>query len=681
MWRRCLVLSDSYTCRLAVDIIRSFVHGLQATLCNEVGYVMPTMLPNINGPEELKQLSPADLTALAQELRTFIKDFTGTTGGHIGSGMGVVEITLALHYLFDFEKHDHLIMDVGHQCYPHKILTGRRDKMFTIRQYQGISGFPDPAESPYDRVKTGHGGTSLTTAIGMAVGLKNAGLNDGRRVVAMLGDAGLQERVALEALNHGGAFENLPLLIVLNDNEHGIGPAVGAMRKYFSMVRSGPIYRTAKRNFQRLVKTVEKTSPFVGQLASDVAERVKSGVNGLIPTVFPGALFETLGYQYYGPIDGHDIPTLLESLEACRSFERPVVLHCITTKGKGYAYTDDRLGYHSSNPSTQITGHLPKEFSCQGGPAYTNIFVDEAIQMAREDPRIVTLTAAMLEGTGLTTFQQEFPHRCFAVGMAEQHAVGMAQGLALAGQKPICVVYSTFMQRAIDQLFQEISLINTPIILGLDRAGLVGPDGTTHNGVFDITYCRMFPNMVLMAPRDGTELRKMMRLCKDHPGPTAIRYPRTNTPLPEAELPSQDFEVGESELLQDGTDGCLLAYGAMVYPALDVARDILSRHGRRLAVINARFAKPLDASMLERECGRQPVIFTLEDHMRSGGFGSAVLEHINSLGCNQAKVEIIAIEDRWIDHGQRIEGLTAAGLDVPSLLEKVEHRLLAMASP
>jgi 1-deoxy-D-xylulose-5-phosphate synthase len=548
--------------------------------------------------------------------------------------------------------------------------------MLTIRQKGGLSGFPDPAESSYDRVKTGHGGTSLTTAIGMALGIKNAGLSDGRKVIALVGDSGFQEGVAFEALNHGGSFDDLPLLIVLNDNEHGIGPAVGAMRKYFSMVRSGPIYRTAKRNFQRFFKTVERTSPTMGQLAFDVAERLKSGVTSLLPTVFPGALFEALGYQYYGPVDGHDIPTLLESLEACRSFARPVVLHCITTKGKGYSYQEDRLGYHSGNPSKRITAHLPNEFSCQGGPAYTNVFVDEAIAMAREDPRVVAITAAMLEGTGLVKFQQEFPERCFDVGMAEQHAVGMAQGLALAGQKPICAVYSTFMQRAVDQLFQEIALINTPVMLCLDRAGVVGPDGATHNGVFDIAYCRMFPNMVVMAPRDATELRKMMRLGKDHTGPTAIRYPRTNTPLPEDELPGQDFDIGEAELLLDGTDGCLLAYGAMVYPALDVARHIFERHGRRLAVVNARFAKPLDAKMLEREFNRQPVLFSLEDHMRSGGFGAAVLEHANAHGHDSTKLSILAIEDEWIDHGQRVEALAMAGLDLPSLVEKVERRLL-----
>ncbi len=637
---------------------------------------MSNLLECIKSPVDLKKLTPKKLPRLADELRTFIKDFTNITGGHIGSGLGVVELTIALHYLFDFKDRDHLVMDVGHQCYPHKILTGRAEEMFSIRQRDGISGFPDPNESPYDRVKTGHGGTSITTAIGMAAGIVNAGLNDGRRVVALIGDGGIQEGSALEALNHGGTFGELPLLIILNDNEHGIGPTVGAIRKYFSKIRSVPIYRTAKRNFKKLVKAMEEKAPFMGRLTYDVADRVKSGVEHLIPSVNPGELFEALGYFYFGPIDGHHLPTLLESLSICRDFKRPVVLHCITTKGKGYSYKQDRLGYHAGKPSKRITAHLPKEFSCQGGPTYTNIFADEAIRMAREDKRIITLTAAMLEGTGLVKFQKEFPDRCFDVGMAEQHAVGLAQGLALAGQKPICAVYSTFMQRAVDQIFQELALIETPVMLCLDRAGVVGPDGATHNGVFDIAYCRMFPKMVVMAPRDGAELRKMMRLAKDHPGPTAIRYPRTQTPLPEAEIPVDDFVAGESELLRDGPDGCLLAYGAMVYPALDVARTLYECHGLRLAVVNARFAKPLDAAMVRRELERQEVVFTLEDHVRAGGFGAAVLEHANHHGLDGRKLEIIAIDDRWIDHGQRVEALAMAGLDVPSLTRTVTRRLL-----
>ena len=641
---------------------------------------MKSLLDSIKGPSDLKKLKAEELPLLAEEIRLFIKEFTGVTGGHIGSGLGVVELTIALHYLFELKEQDHLVMDVGHQCYPHKILTGRREDMYSIRQRDGISGFPDPHESPYDRVKTGHGGSSISTAVGMAAGLVNSGADEHQRVLALIGDGGIQEGAALEALNHGGAFDELPLIVILNDNEHGIGPTVGALRKHFSKIRSGSIYRTAKENFKKFVKQIEEQSQFMGRLTYEVVDRMKSSVQHLLPSVNPGELFEALGYLYYGPIDGHDMPTLLESLTICRSMKRPVVLHVITKKGKGYSYKEDRLGYHAGKPSKKITAHLPMEFTRQGGPAYTEIFVEEAMKMAEEDPRVMALTAAMLEGTGLIKFQNKYPNRCFDVGMAEQHAVGMAQGLALAGQKPICAVYSTFMQRSVDQIFQELALINTPVMMCLDRAGVVGPDGATHNGVFDIAYCRMFPNMVVMAPRDGSELRRMMRLGIDYPGPTAIRYPRTNTPLPELELPGSDFNVGESELLIDGTAGCLMAYGALVYPALDAAEVIRERHGLQLAVVNARFAKPIDANTLTKELARQPVVFTLEDHVKAGGFGSAVLEEANALKLDTDKLEIIAIEDHWVDHGQRIEALAMAGLDAPSLVKRIERRLLPQLS-
>jgi len=636
---------------------------------------MGKLLEGIECPEDLKKLHADELPAVAEEIRAYIKQFTTVTGGHIGSGMGVVELTVALHYLFDFKDRDHLVMDVGHQCYPHKILTGRRAQMTSIRQKGGLSGFPDPKESPYDRVKTGHGGTSLTTAIGMAVALKAAGHDDGRKVVAMVGDAGMQEGIALEALNHAGTFEDLPLVIILNDNEHGIGPAVGSLMKYFSRVRSGPIYRTAKRTYKSWTKSIQEHNEWLGKIAFEVADRFKSGIQALLPHVNPGELFEALDLFYYGPIDGHDLPTLLEALVACRTFKRPVVLHCITTKGMGFSYKEDRLGYHAGKPHKKITAHLPKEFSVQGGPAYTNVFVEEALAMAEEDDRVDAITAAMLEGTGLVRFQEKYPSRCFDVGMAEQHAVGLAQGLALAGRKPICAVYSTFMQRSIDQIFQELALIDTPVMMCLDRAGVVGPDGATHNGVFDIAYCRMFPGVVVMAPRDGSELRAMMRLAMAHPGPTAIRYPRTSTPAEERAVEAP-LEIGRGELLEDGTDGCLLAYGAMVYPALDVAAAIRARHGLELAVVNARFAKPLDGELIARELTRQPHVFTLEDHVRAGGFGAAILEHANANGLDARKLTIFAIEDTWIDHGQRVEALQMAGLDVAGLIRRVEATLL-----
>ncbi len=640
-----------------------------------------SILETINSPDDLKRLDRAQFPQLAEEMRAFIKDFTGFTGGHIGSGLGVIELTLALHTVFNFNQHDKLVLDTGHQCYPHKIVTGRRDRMRTIRQAGGLSGFPDPKESPFDTVKTGHGGTSITTALGLAAGFLNSGKMSsesdqvGPKAVAMIGDTALQEGSALEALNHGGSFKKLPLLVILNDNEMGISPAVGAMSKYFSKVRAGRVYRSTTENVNRMVSALERDSPKVGGLVRDVIDHVKVGLTGLMPSVTPGALFEALGYFYYGPIDGHDFPTLFEALEACQKLDRPVVLHCITHKGKGFSDKEDFYCYHAGNPDKKVSAHLPKEFADQGGPTYTDVFVDEALKMAREDPRVVALTAAMLQGTGLAKFQAEFPDRCHDVGMAEQHCVGMAQGLVLAGQKPICAIYSTFMQRAIDQIFQEVSLINLPLMMCLDRAGVVGPDGATHNGVFDITWARMLPNMTVMAPRDATELRAMMRLGMSHDGPTTIRFPRTSTPILDRERPARNFGVGESELLEDGRDGCLLAFGAMVYPALDAAKIIHEQHGLRLAVVNARFAKPLDARMMDREFRRQPVVFTLEDHSATGGFGSAVLEHCLAHGLDGSKTELIAIPDRYIDHGQRVEALAMAGIDVAGIVTRVRQRL------
>jgi 1-deoxy-D-xylulose-5-phosphate synthase len=636
---------------------------------------MASLLSTINSPADLKRLDPALFPKLADEMREYIREFTAFTGGHIGSGLGVVELTIALHRVFDCLDRDKLILDTGHQCYPHKLLTGRRGNMMTIRQAGGISGFPDPKESPYDLVKTGHGGASIATAVGIAVGMQNAGLDDGRRAIAVIGDSALQEGMALEALNHGGSFKKLPLIVILNDNEMGISPAVGAMAKFFSKVRSGKVYRNTSDNLDRMVGNIERDSPGVGGFVREVFDHMRAGAHSMLPAVRPGVLFEALGYFYYGPIDGHDFPTLLQALESCRRVDRPVVLHCITHKGKGYSEKADFYRYHAGNPDKAISAHLPREFAAQGGPPYTDVFVDEAMKLAREDKRVVALTAAMLQGTGLAKFQAEFPDRCHDVGMAEQHCVGMAQGLLLAGQKPICAVYSTFMQRAIDQIFQEVALINLPLMMCLDRAGVVGPDGATHNGVFDIAYSRMLPNMTVMAPRDGSELRAMMRMSINHSGPTAIRFPRCATPRVEAERAAKTFAFGESELLEDGRDGALVAYGAMVYPALDAAAEILRVHGKKLAVVNARFAKPLDAKMLEREFLRQPAVFTLEDHAVAGGFGSAVLEHASAHSLDIHKLDVIGIPDRFIDHGQRIEALAAAGLDVPSITARVCERL------
>lgn len=636
-------------------------------------------LDRIDHPNDLKRLNRKELPEVASEIRAFITETTKYTGGHIGSGLGVAELTVALHYIFDFEEKDHLIFDVGHQCYPHKILTGRRERMRTLRQKDGLSGFPNPDESVYDRVKTGHGGTSLSTAIGMAVAMQKDPELKSNRVVALIGDAALQEGVALEALHHGGALEELPLVVILNDNAHGIGPAVGALSKSFSLIRSGSIYRFARGRLKRFVKKAERKSSRLGQIANDVYNQLKMYMHGFIPKLKPRNLFETLDFFYYGPIDGHDIPTLLEALRICRSFKRPVILHCITQKGKGHSEVQDRLAYHAGKPDSSLFAHLQPEHTRLGKETFTDVFANQAIQLAEQDEDVMAITAAMADGTGLIEFKKRFPERFHDVGMAEQHAVGLAQGLALGGKKPLCAVYSTFMQRAFDQIFQELSLINTSVVLCLDRAGVVGPDGATHNGVFDIAYCRMFPNMTLMAPRDGKLLRQMMRLALHHQGPSAIRFPRTRVPHADAELPAGELVLGRAEQLVSGNDGTLIAYGSMVYICLDVLDLLKQKHGLSFSLIDARFAKPLDGEMIRAELTRQAIVFTVEEHVVAGGFGSAVMEWAQKEKLPTEKLSILAIEDEWIEHGHRAEALETAGLSANRIVERIMEQVAVKA--
>ncbi|MBE7492844.1 MAG: 1-deoxy-D-xylulose-5-phosphate synthase [Planctomycetes bacterium] len=635
------------------------------------------LLEQADTPQGLKQLDARDLPKLAQEMRAFIIDsVSGRTGGHLGSGLGAVELTIALHYHYNLLDHDSVVFDVGHQCYPHKLLTGRRGQFGTLRQYHGISGFPDPKESPYDRVKTGHGGTSLSTALGIAIANKQLGRDD-RTSIAVIGDGALQEGQALEALNHGGDLRDLKYLVILNDNEHGIGPATGALASYFSKFRTSHAYTAAKRDIKRVLKSLEESTGSVGRALHDVLDHVKAGMHGLMPATHPGVLFEELGYFYYGPIDGHDIEALLEAFENVSRIPKPVLLHVLTKKGKGFKDDiPDHYAYHAAKTSSKLTAHLPKEYARTGGLAYTDVFVEKTLDLMARDPKVVAITAAMLQGTGLEIVQKKYPERVFDVGMAEQHAVGFAQGLKMGGMKPICAIYSTFLQRSVDQLFQELALIKLPVLLALDRAGLVGPDGATHNGVFDIAYISMLPNFVVMAPRDATELRKMMEFGLELGLPSAVRFPRTNSPRPDAELPdAQPIELGRAEILRQGDDGVVFAYGAMVYHALEALELIEERWGRRLTLINARFAKPLDETLFAPLIESMPVVFTVEEHVRRGGFGSHVLEFANRARLDANKIEILAIEDRFVDHGARCEVLSEVGLDPAGIAAAIEKRM------
>ncbi len=638
------------------------------------------ILDALASADDVKDMDTDGLRSLAAELRGFIIESVTATGGHLGAGLGVVELTLALYAEYHFNQRDKLVWDVGHQCYPHKLLTGRRAGFSRLRQWQGLSGFPDPAESPYDTVKTGHGGTSISTAMGFALAWREDPDAAGRKAVAVIGDGSLQEGNAFEALNHGGSFRDLELVVVLNDNNMSISPSVGALSAYLSRARSSTWLNQRLRTIQGAIRRI----PRIGDDVDDVLQRWYHSLQGIIPHHGLGIIFEELGFFYYGPIDGHDIDALRTAFRATRWMRRPVLIHIVTKKGRGYQ--DDipeATCYHAASGKLP-PGSVISEYPEQGGPTFTAVFAEQAATMLERDRRVVVLTAAMLDGTGLTKVQARFPDRCLDVGMAEQHAVSLGAGLALAGHKPICAIYSTFLQRAYDQLFQEVALQNAPVMFCLDRGGLVGADGATHNGLFDIAYLRCLPNFVLMAPRDTGELVQMMELAATVNGPTAIRFPRGSGAKPEAQFAHAPFAVGEAETLADGDDGCLLVYGPLVYAALECRRRVAETCGRHLAVINARFAKPLDERLIGAALRRQLVTFTLEDHVLAGGFGSAVLEFARTdaaIDCN--RVVPLALPDRFIDHGQRSEQLASADLALEQLIARVTEHLAGLrpASP
>lgn len=639
------------------------------------------LLASLRSPHDVKRMDGETLRALAAEIRAFIIESVTRTGGHLGAGLGVVELTLALYAEFEFNDRDKLVWDVGHQCYPHKLLTGRAGQFATLRQWGGLSGFPDPQESPYDTVKTGHGGTSISTAMGFALAWRSDPEKADRKAVAVIGDGSLQEGNAYEALNHGGTFRDLNLVVVLNDNNMSISPSVGAMSGYLSRVRSSTWLNDRLREIERVIKKI----PRIGDGVDDVLHRWYHSLQGIIPQHQLGIIFEELGFFYYGPIDGHDIDALRQAFQATRWMRRPVLIHAVTKKGRGYKDdVPETTCYHAAPPSKIVATTPAKEYPAQGGPAFTSVFADQVTAMIERDPRVIVLTAAMLEGTGLVKVQQRFPGRCIDVGMAEQHAVALAAGLALAGYRPICAIYSTFLQRGYDQIFQEVALQRAPVLFCLDRGGLVGADGATHNGVFDIAYLRCLPNFTLMAPRDTGELVQMMDLSGACGGPVAIRFPRGAAALPEVQLPHRPFRLGEAESIAEGDDGCLLAYGPMTYVALEVRRRILEDCGRTLAVVNARFAKPLDERMIVSELTRQPIVFTLEDHVVAGGFGAAVAEAAVTRWRGQVdanRLEILGLPDRFIDHGERAQQLADAGLDADTVTERVRRRLDQLAPP
>ena len=620
---------------------------------------MSKLLDSVEYPEDLKKLKLADLPKLAAEIREFIVDVVSKNPGHLSSNLGVVELTIALHYCFDF-KRDKIVWDVGHQAYVHKILTGRRSKFPTLRQYKGLSGFPDKNESLYDPFTCGHSGNAISAALGMSCADSILGYK--RSIVAVVGDGAIGAGMSLEALNHAGDLKK-NLLVVLNDNEMSISNTVGAFSKYLNKIRTTPLYADIKKEIHNLLNVLPVFGKPVGKTLEHVVELLRRGA-------IPGQIFEDLGINYFGPIDGHNFQILIETLNDIKHLEGPVLLHVITEKGRGFEPAcQNPTQYHSAGKFEMCNGKILETANEPKKISYTKVFGDTLIELAKADHKVVGITAAMPDGTGIAPFGKKFPDRFYDVGICEQHAVGLANGLSAGGLKPVVAIYSTFLQRAYDQVFHDICLQRNGVVFALDRAGIVGNDGPTHNGVFDIAYLRNLPEIILMAPKDGNELKTMLKIALDSGRAVAIRYPKDDCPDKEMSPQYKTIEIGKAEVLREGADGVLLAYGAMVYRCLHAAEK-LSEKGIEVTVVNARFAKPLDKALILDLVRNHKLIVTVEDHALMGGFGSAVLELVTEEREDACKVVRMGIPDRFIEHGPRNLILKNIGLDEDGIADK-----------
>ena len=618
-----------------------------------------SLLEHIHSPADVRSLRAEQLPALAEEIRARILSVVGRRGGHLTSNLGVTELTIALHRVFDFSK-DRLLWDVGHQCYPHKLLTGRNAAFDSLRQSGGVSGFPDVNESEHDLFNVGHAGTAIATAVGMARGDELLGRDDS--VVALVGDASIVNGVALEGLNQAGTLKR-QFLVVLNDNEWGISLTQGAIADYLARFRASDFYDDAKAQIKKLLPKL----PLLGKPVYDMIVHLKEGIKA---TVSPGHMFEALGLQYVGPVDGHDIKHLVDILEMLKRANHPVLLHVHTVKGNGCTWASAEPGkYHSPKPFRVRGGKVTLKSGT--GKSWTTAFVENLMDFAERRKTIFALTAGMPDGTGLNKFAERFPQRYRDVGIAESCAVDMAGGLAKAGIRPVVAVYSTFLQRAFDQVFQEVVLQGHPVMFCIDRAGLVGGDGPVHHGFLDITYLRGLPGMVLMAPIDEDELHEAMKLGLILDQPSAVRYPRDNVPAAIGDCPR--FEVGRSRRLREGDAATVLCYGVTATYAM-AAAEILSQSGIELAVVNARFAKPIDRCMVEDAFGSGRPVVTVEDHCVTGGFGSAVLETAQEMQLTCSRLARLGIpDDRFIAHGSRAEQLAECGIDATGIAATVQR--------
>ena len=608
---------------------------------------MDSLLKQINSPDDLRQLEKSQLPTLAEEIRSLIVDSVQQTGGHISSNLGVTELTLALHYVYNTPE-DRFVWDVGHQSYVHKILTGRRDRMDTMRQAGGLSGFPKRSESPYDTFGVGHSSTSISAALGMAIASKASGSD--RRAVAIIGDGAITAGQAYEALAHAGDLD-ANLLVILNDNEMSISKNVGGMSNYLARILSGSVYASAREGSK---KVLEKLPP-----AWEIARRAEEHVKGM---VVPGTLFEEMGFNYIGPIDGHDLETLIQTLTNLRQRKGPQFLHIVTKKGKGYEPAEQQPGkFHGVSPAGGTKAVTP---------TYTQVFGQWLCDMAAESEDLMAITPAMCDGSGLNAFQEQYPERYFDVGIAEQHSVTLAAGIACEGKKPVLAIYSTFLQRGYDQLIHDVALQNLPVLFAIDRSGLVGADGATHAGSFDLSYLRCIPNMLVMAPSDENECRQMLTTGYRHNGPAAVRYPRGTGIGTEVETKLTEIEIGKAQLKRKGTKVAILAFGTMVQPALDAAEVIDA------TVVNMRFVKPLDQSIIKEIADNHDLIITIEENAVLGGAGSGVAEYLLSLG-DKTSICIMGLPDKFIDHAEQKQQLASCGLDAKGIIDTVKTHFAA----
>ncbi len=620
------------------------------------------LLNKIDSPKDIKNLNYDALKELAQEIRDYMIEVISKNGGHLAPNLGVVELTLALHKVFNCPK-DKIIWDVGHQSYIHKIITGRREAFKTLRQYNGLSGFPKIQESEYDAFGTGHSSTSISAALGMAIARDLKG--EDNEVIAVIGDGSMTGGMAYEALNNAGDLQK-KLIIILNDNEMSIAKNVGAMSDYLYQLRTAKTYTRIKKDLEGWLKHKN-----YGENIINIVRRVKGSVKYLL---VPGSVFEHLGFKYYGPVDGHDLEHLVEVLEVAKATPGPVIIHVITKKGKGYEPAEKSPNkFHGTGPFDIATG---KKITKSGAPVtYTEVFGKTLVDIAKDDKKIVAITAAMPDGTGLNYFADAYPDRFFDVGIAEQHAVTAAAGMAAAGLHPVVAVYSTFMQRAFDSVLHDICMQNLPVMLGLDRAGLVGDDGYTHHGVFDYSYLRLMPQMTIMAPKDENELRHMLATALNFNGPIALRYPRGSGLGVDITEPLHTLPIGKAEEIKTGSDVCLWAVGSMVDEAVKAA-EALAEQGISAGVVNMRFVKPLDTELLVKTALQCKNIVTLEEGTVEGGAGSAVLEELNDNGLvGKVKVLNLGIPDKYIPHGDKKLLLRDIGLDHDSIVKRIAEFL------